>query len=76
VTIVTFGLLWLARPRLPRYLLAAPVIWAAIGSAAAFSLGVHEDLGLLAAGVSGVVLAFLQSPQAKAPRAGTPAAGM
>jgi hypothetical protein len=55
VTICTFGLLWLA-DRLPRRLLVAPIVWAAIGSAAAFSLGVYEDVGLLAAGASGVAL--------------------
>jgi hypothetical protein len=56
VTILTFALLWLAADPVPRYLLAAPLIWAAVGSLAAFSLGVYEDLGLLVAGMSGVVL--------------------
>jgi Family of unknown function (DUF6064) len=56
VAIATLGLLWFARPPFPRYLVIAPVIWAAIGSAAAFTLGVREDLGLLVAGLSGVVL--------------------
>jgi hypothetical protein len=58
VTIVTFGLLWLARAPVPRSLVIAPILWAAIGSLAAFSLGVREDLGLLVAGLSGVVLAL------------------
>ncbi len=70
VTILTFGLLWLAGPPLPRYLLVAPVLWAAVGSSAAFALQVREDLGLLVAGLSGIVLALLPAPppRAKEPR--------
>ena len=64
VTIATLGVLWLAKPPLPRHLVIGPVIWAAIGSVAAFSLGVREDLGLLAAGLSGVLLLVLpHSPE-------------
>ena len=55
-TIFTFGMLWLARPPLPRYVLAVPLIWSAIGGSAAFALGVRQDLGLVAAGVSGLWL--------------------
>jgi len=66
VTILTFGLLWLVRPPLSRFLLIAPVLWAAVGSVAAFSLDVREDLGLLVAGVSGIVLALLPAPQPRA----------
>jgi hypothetical protein len=70
VTILTFGLLWLARPPLPRYLLVAPALWAAVGGSAAFALQVTEDLGLVVAGLSGIVLALLPAPppRAKAPR--------
>lgn len=57
VTITTLGLLWLARSS-PRHLLVAPLLWAAIASVAAFSLGVIEDTGLLLAGLSGVFLAL------------------
>jgi hypothetical protein len=56
VAITTIGILWLARPPLSRLLLIAPVLWAVVGSAAAFSLGVLEDLGLLVAGLSALVL--------------------
>ena len=55
-TIFTIGMLcFLARP-FPRYVLAAPLLWSAVGSQAAFLLGVHQDLGLL---VAGLVAAWL-----------------
>jgi len=51
-TIVTLGLLVWARPRAPWWLLVVPLAWTAVGSSAAFSLGMWEDLGLLAAGAT------------------------
>jgi hypothetical protein len=51
-TIFTFGVLMLATPSVPWWLIAIPVIWALIGSTAAVLLGVPEDLGLLAAAVA------------------------
>lgn len=72
VTICTFGLLWLARSPLPRYVLIAPILWAAVGSVAAFSLGVHEDLGLLPAGLGGFALLF-GAPRSEAAMADTTA---
>lgn len=47
-TIFTFGVLLMARPPVPPAVLVAPMLWAAIGSIAAFSLGVIQDLALLA----------------------------
>ena len=47
-TIFTFGILLMARPPVPRVVLVAPLLWALIGSVAAFSLGVTQDLALLA----------------------------
>ena len=72
VTILTIGLLWLARPPFPRVLLIAPLLWAAIGSIAAFALDVREDLGLLVAGLSAVALLY-RGPRrtSAAPRANT-----
>ena len=55
-TIFTLGLLLFA-DRPPRAVFVVPLLWAAVGSLAAFQLGVYEDLALLASG--GVVLAFL-----------------
>ncbi len=59
-TIFTLGLLLYVRPAPPWWLAAIPLGWAAVGSSAAFALGVPQDLGLLAAGV--VVLAALLWP--------------
>jgi hypothetical protein len=53
-TIFTLGLLLFAVTPLPRSVFAVPLIWAAIGSTAAFQLGVLQDLGLLAAGLIGL----------------------
>jgi len=65
VTIATFGVLWLSAPIARRYLLVAPLLWAAVGSSAAFTLGVREDLGLAVAGLSGLVLVLRRaSPSA------------
>jgi hypothetical protein len=55
-TIFTFGILLLATPRSPRYLLFIPLAWSLIGFGAALSLGVTEDVGLLVAGVVGCAL--------------------
>jgi hypothetical protein len=43
-----------ARP-VPRLALVVPILWAAVGSSAAFGLGVVEDLGLLVAGIVALV---------------------
>lgn len=45
-TIFTLGLLLLARPALPFRVWIIPLLWAAIGTSAAFALDVREDLGL------------------------------
>lgn len=55
-TIFTFGLLfWATRP-IPRHLLVIPLFWAFIGSTAVFLLGVVQDIGLLVAGLAGLLL--------------------
>lgn len=61
--IFTIGTLWLATPPVPRSLFVAPALWAAIGSIAAFALGVYEDAGLLVAGVAAVA-AVMHRPRA------------
>jgi len=53
-TIFTLGLLLFAVPPVPRWVLVVPLLWAAVGSLAAFQLGVLEDLALLAAGAIAV----------------------
>jgi hypothetical protein len=51
-TILTVGMLMAADRPLPAALTIIPILWAFIGGSAAFLLGVHADLMLLAAGVS------------------------
>ena len=55
-TIFTIGMLCLLAAPFPKYVLAAPILWAAVGSQATFLLGVYADLGLL---VAGLVALFL-----------------
>jgi hypothetical protein len=55
-TIFTLGLLLFASPPAPRLAFLVPLLWAAVGSLAAFSLGVVEDFGLLAAGIAGLAV--------------------
>lgn len=51
-TVFTLGMLLLARRPVPAALWIVPLGWSAVGSVAAFRLGVVEDYGLLLAGVS------------------------
>jgi hypothetical protein len=55
-TIFTIGVLCFLTTPFPRYILVAPILWSAVGSQAAFLLGVYQDLGLL---VAGIVAAYL-----------------
>lgn len=64
-TIFTFGLLLMAARPLPRWLLAAPMAWAAIGALAAFSLGVTQDLALVAMLASGGYMLLFNRPAAE-----------
>ena len=61
-TIFTLGLLLFAH-RPPRLVYLVPLLWAAVGSAAAFQLGVYEDLALLVSGI--VALAFMAEGRRK-----------
>jgi hypothetical protein len=55
-TIFTVGVLAFMVTPYPRSPFAAPILLSLVGGQAAFLLGVPQDLGLLAAGVVGVVL--------------------
>jgi hypothetical protein len=57
-TIFTIGMLALLRAPYPRHVFLVPVLWTLIGVQAALLLGVHEDLGLLAAAAAGMWLSF------------------
>jgi hypothetical protein len=56
VTIFTFGLLLLARPTVPRWVLVVPVIWSLIGGSAAALLQVPQDWFLLFSGLAAVLI--------------------
>jgi hypothetical protein len=59
--IFTFGVLLWADRKVPLYFLIIPLIWSIIGFAAAVSLGMREDIGLLVAGVGGTVLILIRN---------------
>lgn len=72
-TIFTFGILLMAAPGLPKALVVAPLVWAVIGSTAAFALGVTQDLGLVVVAVLGVYLLLRRaSPANNSCRRGGP----
>jgi len=55
-TIFTMGLLAFLVAPYPRSLLVIPVLWCFVGAQAAFMFDVPQDLGLVVAGVVGIVL--------------------
>jgi len=63
-TIFTLGVLLFAVRPVPRWALVVPLLWAVVGSVAAFLFGVYEDLALLVSGV--VVFLFLVADNARA----------
>lgn len=60
-TIFTFALLLWADKRVPVYVLVVPFFWSLLGSSAAASLGILEDIGLLVAGLCGTVLVIVRN---------------
>ena len=59
-TIFTFGLLLWTSGSVPKSILIIPLIWSAIGFTAALHLGIYEDVGLLAAGGSCLLLIWMR----------------
>jgi len=55
-TMFTMGMLALLTPPFPRAPLVVPLLWCIVGAQAAFLLGVHADLGLIAAAALGFAL--------------------
>jgi hypothetical protein len=55
-TIFTLGVLLFAAEPIPKSVFVVPLSWAAVGSFAAFQLGVLQDLGLLASGLIVLIL--------------------
>jgi hypothetical protein len=64
-TILTFGLLLLTAPPVPRRLLVVPFVWAILAPPAAMSRGVYEDAGLFLAGVLTVALLLVRDHHAR-----------
>jgi hypothetical protein len=58
VVIYTFGLLLLARPTVPWWLLAIPVAWSLVGGSAAFLLQIPQDWLLLLSGLAALPIAM------------------
>lgn len=61
ITIFTFGVLLMASAKLPKGLLAGPLVWALVGSSAAFALGVWQDLALVLVAGLGVYLVLFEA---------------
>ncbi len=55
-TIYTVGIFFLWMRRVPRRLLVIPLLWAFFGSSAVVLLGIVQDVGLLVAGLAGLLL--------------------
>ncbi|MGB7203381.1 MAG: DUF6064 family protein [Pyrinomonadaceae bacterium] len=55
-TLFTLGLFAFVTAPYPRSPLVVPVLWCFVGAQAAFLLGVQADLGLVVAGIFGIVL--------------------
>jgi len=70
-TIYTVGLMLLAGPAVPRVLFIVPVLWALVGSMAAMTLGLTQDLMLWLAGIAAVWA--IGTPAPRAPQLGTDA---
>ena len=60
-TIFTFGLLLWTTTGVRWYLLIIPCLWSLIGSTAALSLGIREDIGLLISGILGAALLTMRN---------------
>lgn len=55
-TLLTLGLLSFVTAPYPRSPIVVPVLWCFVGAQAAFLLGVQADLGLVVAGIFGILL--------------------
>jgi len=64
-TIFTFGILLFAARKVPWYLFVIPLVWSLIGSQAAVSLTIREDLALPVVGIFGTVMIVLKNRMLK-----------
>ena len=60
-TIFTFGILLWTDSKVPPLVFAIPFLWSIIGSSAALSLGIKEDIGLFVAGLAGTILIIMRN---------------
>jgi hypothetical protein len=60
-TIFSFGIMLIMRIRIPIYLIIIPFLWSLLGFTAAMKLGIHEDTGLLVAGVLGLIMIIFRN---------------
>ena len=65
-TISTFGILLFTSRKMPMHLLIIPLLWSVIGFTAAFTLTIYEDIGLIVAGVTALVLLIMSNGKFKA----------
>ena len=56
LTIFSFGVLLLAKQRVPIWLLTIPLLWSVVGGSAALLLSVPQDWMLLASGIASLIL--------------------
>lgn len=68
----TFGM-FLLSDRVPRYLIQVPVMWALVGTTAAFSLGIREDLTLALSAAIFIALTVRSALARRAARRQSPA---
>ncbi len=61
--IFTFGILLFAEQTFPKFVAFIPFLWSLIGFSAAISLGIKEDIGLIVAGIFGLILLFFKFRQ-------------
>jgi hypothetical protein len=59
--IFTFGILLFASKRVSYFVVIIPVLWSFIGFSASISFGILEDIGLLIAGLVGIVMIFTRN---------------
>jgi hypothetical protein len=72
VDLFTLGLLLWTKSPVPRLLLAVPLGWAVVASAAAWEFGMHEDWGLAAAAVTAVLWLWPRRSAQESPQYGHP----
>lgn len=69
-TIFTFGLLFWTNIKIPKPILIIPVLWSLIGFSAALTMGIHEDIGLLVAGMVATTLLLIRDRKPSDPEVG------